>query len=98
MSGHMDEAQPGCAEIKAASALHPESGAWAFFMREVIRLPREMAPAVSQVIRLERWKFAPDPLEAVRSDAREAHGRAWANPAFCSSTTVSLPGKSRHEL
>ena len=77
MPGLMDEARPGYAEIKAASALHPDSGAWAFFMREVVRLPREMAPAISRVIRLERWKFAPDPLEAVRSDALEAHRRAW---------------------
>ena len=66
----MDEARPGYAEIKAARDLHPDSGAWAFFMREIIRLPREMTPAVSQVIRLERWKFSPDPLEAVRTDAR----------------------------
>src|ERR1035438_3777091 len=98
MPGQMDEARPGYAEIKAASALHPESGAWAFFLREVIRLPREMAPAVSQVIRLESWKFAPDPVEVLRSGALEAHGRAWANPAFCLSMTVSLPDKSRHEL
>ena len=74
------DAHPGYTEIQAASALHPDSGAWAFFMREVIRLPHEMTPAVSQVIRLERWKFASDPLEAVRSDAIESHQRAWARP------------------
>jgi len=74
----IDNAGPGYAEIKAAAALHPDSGAWAFFMREIVKLPREMAPAVHQVIRLERWKFAPDPLEAVRSDALEAHRSAWA--------------------
>lgn len=68
----------GYAEIKAASALHPHSGAWAFFMSEVIRLPREMTPAVRQVIRLERWKSAPDPLEAIRADALEAHLSAWS--------------------
>jgi hypothetical protein len=67
------------AEIKAATELHPDSGAWAFFMRELVRLPREMTPVVSQVIRLERWKLAPDPLEAVRSDALDAYGRAWAS-------------------
>ena len=27
----------------------------------------------AQLIRLERWKFTPDPLEAIRSDALEAH-------------------------
>lgn len=49
----MDEARPGYGEIKAASVLHPDSGAWAFFMREIMRLPAEMTPAVSQVLRLE---------------------------------------------
>ena len=75
-----DEAQPGYAEIQAASALHPDSGAWAFFMREIVKLPLEMTPAVSQVIRLERWKAARDPLAAIRSDAVQAHSRAWSKP------------------
>jgi hypothetical protein len=52
----MDEARPGYAENKTASALHSDSGAWAFFMREIIKLPREMTPAVAQVIRLERQR------------------------------------------
>jgi hypothetical protein len=73
----MDEAESGHAEIKAASALHPDSGAWAFFMREIVKLPREMTPAVTQMIRLGNWEFAADPLEAVRSDAVEAYRRAW---------------------
>jgi hypothetical protein len=81
MPGRTEEARPGYAEIKAASALHPHSGAWAFFMREILGLSLEMTPAVFQVIRLERWRSAPDPLEAVRSDALEAHRRAWAKPA-----------------
>jgi len=78
MFKHTENGRPGYAEIKAASALHPDSGAWAFFMREIIGLPREMTPAVRQVIRLERWKSAPDPLEAIRSDALEAYRSAWA--------------------
>lgn len=69
---------PRFAEIKAASTLHPSSGAWAFFMREIIRLPLELTPAVCQVIRLEAWKLAPDPLEAIRTDALRVHRRAWA--------------------
>ena len=73
MSEQTKVTRAGYAEIKAASDLHPDSGAWAFFMCEIIRLPREMAPAVSQVIRQERWKFSPAPLEAVRSDALAAH-------------------------
>jgi hypothetical protein len=70
--------RPGYAVIRAASALHPDSGAWAIFMREIVALPHEMTPAVSQVIRLERWKSAPDPVEAIRADALEAYRRAWA--------------------
>jgi len=80
MSAQTKPAPPGYAEIKAAAALHPDSGAWAFFMREIVKLPIEMTPAVSQVIRLERWKLAPDPLEALRSDALDAHRAAWTNP------------------
>jgi hypothetical protein len=68
----------GHAEIKAAASLHPSSGAWAFFMREIVRLPHELSPAVLQAIRLEKWKHAPDALEAIRSDALEWHKRAWA--------------------
>jgi hypothetical protein len=95
MSGQTEEAQPGYAEIKAASALHPDSGAWAFFMREIIRLPREMTPVVFQVIRLKMWKLAPDPLEAIRSEAIETHGRAWAKPTIGPSTRASPSDKSR---
>jgi hypothetical protein len=80
MSAPSPKVRPGYAEIKAAAALHPNSGAWAFFMREIIRLPFDMTPAVSQVIRLERWTSAPGPVEAVRSDAIEAHHGAWAKP------------------
>jgi hypothetical protein len=61
--------RPGYAEIRAASGLHQNSGAWAFFMREIVRLPLEMTPAVLQVINLRRWEMAPDPLESVRADA-----------------------------
>jgi len=46
-------------------------------MRELVRLPHEMTPAVLQIIGLERWRDADDPLDAIRSDAIEAHRRAW---------------------
>jgi hypothetical protein len=75
----LEEQRPGFAEIQAAGALHPDSGAWLFFMREVVKLPREMTPAVYQAIRLEKWRLAPDPLAEIRSGALQAHRRAWAN-------------------
>jgi hypothetical protein len=78
MPGQTEEKRPGYAEIKAAVALHPDSGAWAFFMREILKLPWEMTPVVSRVIRQAKWKSALDPLLAVRSDALQAHLRAWA--------------------
>jgi hypothetical protein len=61
--------QPGYAEIRAASALHPDSGAWAFFMREIIKLPLEMTPQVFWAIRRQEWTAAADPLATVRSRA-----------------------------
>jgi hypothetical protein len=48
-------------------------------MREVLKLPREMTPAVYQAIRLEKWKLALDPLAEIRSGALKAHHRAWTN-------------------
>ena len=68
---------PGNAEIMAAVMLHPSSGAWAFFMREIVRLPLELTPTVIQVIRIETWRCAPNPLEAIRSEALHTYRRAW---------------------
>jgi hypothetical protein len=64
-------------------------------MREIIGLPQQMTPAVIQVIRLERWKGAPDPLEALRVDALRAYGRAWAKPDSGLLKTISISIKSR---
>jgi hypothetical protein len=66
------------AKIQAASKLHPHSGAWAFFMREIIGLPPHMTPAVLQVIRVGTWKTDPSPLTAVRTAAVHAYESAWA--------------------
>jgi hypothetical protein len=68
-------AQPGLAEIRAASTLHPDSGAWAFFMREIVKLPREMTPAVFRAIRRQEWTLAPYPLQTLRSHALQAATR-----------------------
>jgi len=70
---------PVFAQLMAAAALHPESGAWASFMDHQIRLPRYLGPVVVQTIRLGRWKFTDDPLEAVRSEAIQAYERAWGS-------------------
>jgi hypothetical protein len=78
----LDERRPGFAEIQAAGALHPDSGAWLFFMREVVKLPPEMTPAVYQAIRLGKWRLALDPLAEIRSRALDAHRRAWTHRPF----------------
>jgi hypothetical protein len=77
MNGKTEQAQREIAEIKAASTLHPQSGAWAFFMREILELPTKMTPVVFQAIRLENWKFASNPREVLRADALRAHELAW---------------------
>jgi hypothetical protein len=64
--------------VNAASSLHHDSGAWTYFMREIVRLPLEMSPAVYQVLRLQMWRGSPNPLEIIREEAIEAHRRAWA--------------------
>lgn len=70
----------GQAEIRAATMLHPSSGAWAIFMRETVRLPLELTPTVIQIIRIEAWKSAANPLEAIRSEALRAYQYAWTRP------------------
>ncbi len=80
--GSIRQTRPGYAEIKVASGLHPDSGAWAFFMREIVKLPRELTPAVSRAIRQTEWTLASDPLATVRSRAlRVANTRRSATPA-----------------
>ena len=77
----LDERRPGFAEIQAAGALQPDSGAWLFFMREVVKLPPEMTPAVYQAIRLGKWRLALDPL-LKSAPALDAHRRALRPSAF----------------
>jgi hypothetical protein len=89
MSEQSEPQRTGHAEIRAASRLHPRSGAWAFFMREIVRLPQEMTPSVLQVIALQRWTDASDPLEAIRSAAIESHQSAWAKPGVPRSIRLS---------
>lgn len=94
MSEEQNITRPGHAEIRAASKLHPSSGAWAFFMREIVRLPLDLTPAVVQVIRIEGWQGAKDPLEAIRSEALRIHERAWTRVGPL--TKAALAGDCRN--
>jgi hypothetical protein len=55
--------------IRAAGTLHPDSAAWAYFMRTIIKLPREKTPDVFVAIRRREWIGASDALAAVRAAA-----------------------------
>ena len=54
-------------EIEAASQWPPESGEWAAFVRDVVKMPEAMTPAVQEAVRQQRWKIAPNPLAAIRT-------------------------------
>jgi hypothetical protein len=81
MQAHGEGAARGYREISAAGKLHLQSGAWAFFMREVVRLPPDYNHAVSQSLRLGNWQIADDPIQIVREEALEAYHRAWRKRA-----------------
>src|SRR5438067_2495074 len=87
---------PGYAEIEAASGLHPDSGAWAFFMRHVVRLPREMTPAVSDAIRKQGpCTFAVCPKSCpTASEVRSQQRAAQAPPGARKSDSIQGSGWS----
>jgi len=65
------------AVLNAASKLHHASGAWAFFMREIVKLPPQMGPVVLQSIYSNRWRSSPDPITTVREEAVQCFDNAW---------------------
>lgn len=56
--------------IETLSTLPPDAPQWAPFMRDVIRMPMWMLPAVHAAIQLSTWQTAQDPLEAIRGRVR----------------------------
>jgi hypothetical protein len=58
------------AKIEALYLTPPDSPEWIPFMRDVIRIPMWMFPAVHAAILQKSWSTAPDPLEAIRSRVR----------------------------
>ena len=57
-------------KIEALSSLPVAAPEWVPFMRDVIRLPMWMLPAVHAAILLRTWTAVPDPLENIRSLVR----------------------------
>jgi hypothetical protein len=56
--------------MEALSALAADAPEWAPFMRDVIRMPMWMLPAVHAAIERKGWVTAVDPLESIRGLVR----------------------------
>ena len=56
--------------LQALSAVSAEAPEWVPFMRDVIRMPMWMLPAVQAAIEREGWRGAADPLEYIRGLVR----------------------------
>jgi CO dehydrogenase/acetyl-CoA synthase alpha subunit len=61
----------GYNEIEAVSQLGQDSPDFIAFVRDVVKMPPEMAPAVAESIRQQKWKISPNPLAAIRTAAHQ---------------------------
>ena len=61
----------GYAEIEAASQTAQDSKEFVAFVRDVVNLSAEMAPAVAEAIRQRKWKISPNPLGAIRTASHQ---------------------------
>jgi hypothetical protein len=61
----------GYAVIEAAGKMAQGSAAFADFVRDVVKMPAEMVPAVGEAIRQNRWKVSPNPLGAIRTASHQ---------------------------
>jgi hypothetical protein len=58
-------------EIEAASQWPHDSEEWPAFVRDIVRMPENMIPAIQEAIRQQRWKIAPNPLASIRTAAHQ---------------------------
>jgi hypothetical protein len=61
----------GYAEIETASQLAQGAPEFLHFVREVVKMPEALAPAVAEAIRQQKWKIAPNPLGTIRTAAHQ---------------------------
>jgi hypothetical protein len=61
----------GYAEIEAASDAAQDSREFLAFVRDVVNLPAEMAPAVAEAVGQKKWRVSPNPLGAIRTASRQ---------------------------
>lgn len=70
----------GYAEIDAAAKLEQDSPEFIAFVVETAKMPKEMAPAVGEAIRQQKWKIAPNPLAVIRNAAHQEAKRMRIEP------------------
>jgi hypothetical protein len=61
----------GYDDIEAASQMAQDSREFLDFVREVVNLPVQMAPAVAEAIRQKKWRISPNPLGAIRTASHQ---------------------------
>ena len=61
----------GYAEIEAASQKAHDSREFLNFVRDIVNLPPEMAPAVAEAIGQQKWRVSPNPLGAIRTASHQ---------------------------
>ena len=61
----------GYAEIEVASQKAQDSPEFVDFVRNIVNLPTEMAPAVAEAIAQKKWKVSPNPLGAIRTASHQ---------------------------
>ena len=65
----------GYVHIEQASQFAQDAPEFLAFVKDVVNMPVEMAPAVSEAISQQKWKIAPNPLSVVRTAAHQAAKR-----------------------
>ncbi len=70
----------GYAEIETASQSPQDAPEFIAFVKDVVNMPAEMAPAVAEAIRQQKWKIAPNPLATIRTAAHQEAKRMGIEP------------------
>ena len=70
----------GYAEIEAAMKMEQDSPEFLSFVVDVAKMPADMASAVAEAIRQQKWKIAPNPLAVIRNAAHQEAKRTRIEP------------------
>ena len=69
----------GYAEIETVSQVPFDSAEWIAFVRDVVKMPETMVPAVQEAVSQQKWKISPNPLAAIRTAAYQEAKRMGLN-------------------